>query len=58
MASTQFSSIRAAPGTKCSGAHQRAHPCSPQPFILDDPQPPILSASTPLPQLPTIDMKL
>ncbi|RVX10650.1 Protein SRG1 [Vitis vinifera] len=57
MASTQFSSIRAAPVQSVQELIKEPIPAVPQPFILDDPQPPILSASTPLPQLPTIDMK-
>ena len=57
MASTRFSSIRAAPVQSVQELIKEPIPAVPQPFILDDPQPPILSASTPLPLLPTIDMK-
>ena len=57
MASTQFSSIRAAPVQSVQELIKEPIPAVPQPFILHDPQPPILSASTPLPQLPTVDMK-
>ena len=57
MASTQSSSFRAAPIQSVQELIKEPIPAVPQPFILDDPQPPILSASTPLPLLPTIDMK-
>ena len=56
MASTQPSSFRA-PIQSVQELIKEPIPAVPQPFILDDPQPPILSASTPLPLLPTIDMK-
>ena len=55
MASTQFP--RAAPVQSVQVLIKEPIPAVPQPFILDDPQSPILSASTPLPLLPTIDMK-
>ena len=57
MASIQSSSFRAAPIQSVQELIKEPIPAVPQPFILDDPQPPILSASTPLPLLPTIDMK-
>ncbi|WJZ96648.1 hypothetical protein VitviT2T_015312 [Vitis vinifera] len=57
MASTQFPSFRAAPVQSVQELIKEPIPAVPQPFILDDPQSPILSASTPLPLLPTIDMK-
>ncbi|XP_059596416.1 oxoglutarate-dependent flavonoid 7-O-demethylase 1 [Vitis vinifera] len=57
MASTQSSSFRAAPIQSIQELIKEPIPAVPQPFILDDPQPPILSANTPLPLLPTIDMK-
>ncbi|XP_034698845.1 protein SRG1-like [Vitis riparia] len=56
MASTQSSTFRA-PIQSVQELIKEPIPAVPQPFILDDPQPPILSASTPLPLLPTIDMK-
>eukprot|EP00261_Vitis_vinifera_P004530 XP_002270646.2 PREDICTED: protein SRG1 [Vitis vinifera] len=57
MASTQFPSFRAAPVQSVQELIKKPIPAVPQPFILDDPQSPILSASTPLPLLPTINMK-
>ncbi|RVW71272.1 hypothetical protein CK203_062695 [Vitis vinifera] len=57
MASTQFSRLRDAPVQSVQELIKKPIPAVPQPFILDDPQPPILSTSTPLPLLPTIDMK-
>ncbi|XP_034697264.1 uncharacterized protein LOC117923131 [Vitis riparia] len=57
MASTQFPSFRAAPVQSVQELIKEPIPAVPQPFILDDPQSPILSASTPLPLLPTINMK-
>ncbi|RVX10705.1 hypothetical protein CK203_018129 [Vitis vinifera] len=56
-ASTQFSRLRDAPVQSVQELIKKPIPAVPQPFILDDPQPPILSTSTPLPLLPTIDMK-
>ena len=57
MVEAQFSTFHAAPVQSIQELIKASIPAVPQPFILDETHPPILSASTPPPLLPTIDMK-
>lgn len=57
MVSSQFPNFRPAPLPSVQELIKEPLSAVPRPFVLDDPQPPILSASIAHSLLPTIDMK-